>query len=1064
MRILVLFKLCLHWAAILGKDFSESIKKEVAQLNRIIRWGLKNTIAVFLLVLVVLAAGILSTQKIKLETFPDVSNPVLTITATQPGATAEDIEKSLTNPIEDAIKRLNDYESLTSSSGENAVNITVTYPLGTDLDEKERELDSTLAKLDLPEEAEVEVNQMKMENVPVYVAAISAKDGEALQKRLENEIIPELEQVQGVSSVELQGTKATKVEINVDTDKAEQAGLDLQTIKTAIQNADYSLPAGTVEQDGNTIAVRLAGKLAKVEDLKKIEIAGMQATSPQTGKGSGRQAPLSAAGNQPTQAVKLGDIAKIRTITEKSEIVKVNGDDAFLLQVTKEQNANTTDVSRAVRSVLAKHQKEMSFDINPIFDQGKESEESVASLIREGLYGALFVVVVIALFLRNIRATLIALISLPISVLATISLLEVMNFTLNMMTLGGMAVAIGRIVDDSIVVIENIFRWKQQKGTAYQGKELVYHATKEVIQAVASSTFVTVVVFLPLAFVDGIIGQFFRPFAVSVVVSILVSLLVAILLIPVLGSSFIRKVKHEKKESMLTRVYEKLLRGVLNKKAWVITLSILLLIGSLGMLPLIGFTFLPSEEANMMEAKISLPSNTTLAAMEDLATKVDHKLNDMGLFAKRQMTVGNKGMGFGMRGGRNSTNQEILFTLELKKGASINAALEKVEKSVTELAQKENPKATVTVKEQAQRGPGGGNNVEVKLYGDNLNNLEQAAKQVEDLFKQNNELKNVSNNMQETRTAWEITLNDEGKKLGINPTQVMAAINERIEPVEVGEYELDGKEQSLVLSYDRNITSESQLKELTIATAVGKKKLKEIANIHSVQLPQAILHENGETYAQVSANLKGNDTFAVTDQIRKDLAALSLPEGIRAEVGGGEKDIQEGLISLGTSIVVAIGLVFIILTLTYGGLLTPMIILSSLLFVPIGSLAGLLLTGHSLSMSVMIGLLMLVGIVVTNAIVLLDRVEKHRKTGMELNTALIQAAKTRLRPILMTAIATIFALIPLAVSGESTTLLSQDLAITVIGGLTTSTLLTLVFVPTLYAIIGKYRKFEKIDF
>ncbi|MBN2910690.1 efflux RND transporter permease subunit [Polycladomyces sp. WAk] len=1032
-------------------------------MNSIIRWSLKNTIAVFLLVLIVLAAGILTTQRIKLETFPDVSNPVLTVTATQPGATAEDIEKSLTNPIEDAIKRLNDYESLTSSSGENAVNITVTYPLGTDLDEKERELDSALAKLDLPEEAEVEVNQMKLENLPVYMAAISAKDGEALQKRLENEIIPELEQIKGVSSVELQGTNTSKVEINVDTDKAEQAGLDLQTIKTAIQNAEYSLPAGTVEQDGNTIAVRLAGKLAKVEDLKNIEIAGMQA-SPQTGKGGGRQAPPSAAGNIPARAVKLGDIAEIRTITEKSEIVKVNGDDAFLLQVTKEQNANTTDVSQAVRSVLAKHQKEMSFYINLIFDQGKEAEESVASLIREGLYGALFVVVVIALFLRNIRATLIALISLPISVLATISLLEVMDFTLNMMTLGGMAVAIGRIVDDSIVVIENIFRWKQQKGAAYQGKELVYHATKEVIQAVASSTFVTVVVFLPLAFVDGIIGQFFRPFAVSVVVSILVSLLVAILLIPVLGSSFIRKVKHEEKETVLTRAYEKLLRGALNKKAWVITLSILLLVGTFGMLPLIGFTFLPSEEANMMEAKISLPPNTTLPAMEDLAEKVDHKLNDMGLFVKRQMTVGNKGMGFGMHGGRNSTNQEILFTLELKKGRSINDALEKVEKSVTELAQQENPKATVTVKEAAQRGPGGGNNVEVKLYGDDLKNLEQAAKQVEDLFKQNNELKNVSNNMQETRTAWEIKLNDEGKKLGLNPAQVMAAVNERLEPVEVGEYELDGKEKSLILSYDRNITSEAQLKELTITTPAGKKKLQDIADIQTVQLPQAILHENGETYAQVSANLKGNDTFAVTDKIRRDLDALSFPEGIRVEVGGGEEDIREGLISLGTSIVVAIGLVFIILTLTYGGLLTPMIILSSLLFVPIGSLAGLLLTGHSLSMSAMIGLLMLVGIVVTNAIVLLDRVESRRKKGMELKTALIEAAKTRLRPILMTAIATIFALIPLAVSGESTTLLSQDLAITVIGGLTTSTLLTLVFVPTLYAIFGKYRKFEKIDF
>jgi len=482
------------------------------------------------------------------------------------------------------------------------------------------------------------------------------------------------------------------------------------------------------------------------------------------------------------------------------------------------------------------------------------------------------------------------------------------------------------------------------------------------------------------------------------------------------------------------------------------------------MIPWIGFSFLPSEEARMMEANISLPSNTTAEATQDLADQIDQQLKDMGLFDKRQMTSGNQNVGHGMRGRQSHENQAIQFRLELKKGVSINSALEKVEKEVTESVQKEIPKATVSVKEEADQGPGGGNHVEIKLYGDNLHHLEQAAKQVEHLFKQNNELKNVSNQMQETRTAWEITLNENGKKWGVSPEQVMAQIHERLEPVEVGPYEMDGKEKSLVLAFDEKIAFESQLKNMPVATPSGKKSLQDIAEIQTVDLPQAILHENGETYATVSATLKGDDTFSATEKIRQDLDALSLPEGVRVEIGGGEEEIQEGLVSLGTSIAVAIGLVFIILTLTYGGLLTPIIILSSLLFVPIGSLTGLLLTGHSLSMSAMIGLLMLVGIVVTNAIVLLDRVESHRKAGIDLDTSLIEAAKTRLRPILMTAIATICALIPLALAGESGVLLSQDLAITVIGGLATSTLLTLVFVPILYAIFGKYRKFEKVDF
>ncbi|SFJ71793.1 efflux RND transporter permease subunit [Thermoflavimicrobium dichotomicum] len=1030
-------------------------------MNGMIRWSLKNSTAVFLLVLVVLFSGVMATQNIKLETFPDVSNPILTVQGTQPGATAEDIEKNLTKPIEDAIKRLNDYENLTSTSGENSVNVTVTYPLGTDLDEKERKLDSALSKLALPEQAEVQVSQMKLENLPVYQAALSSKNGDELQTLLEDKIIPELEQTKGISTVQLKGKKTAEVEIKVNLDKAEKEGLTLQSIKNAIQNEKYSLPAATAEKNGNTIAVRLTGKMPKVEDLKAIIISGSGANmsaNPQVGKGGRTQAPAS--GNTQPKTVRLGDIAEIKTVSKKSEINKVNGNEAFLLEVTKEQNANTTDVSKSVREILKKYQQQEDFDINPIFDQGQKAEDSVAGLIREGLYGALFVVVVIALFLRNVRATIIALVSIPLSILVTLSLLEMMDYTLNIMTLGGMAVAIGRIVDDSIVVIENIYRWKQQKGKQLTHKELVYRATKEVVRAVASSTFVTVVVFLPLTFVEGIIGQFFRPFAISVAISILVSLLVAIMLIPVMGASFFKKVKHHSHESLLTRSYEKWLRGALRKKAWVIVTSILLLFGALSMTPAIGFSFLPSEEASRIEANITLPAATTLTAAEELAKKIDDHLNEMDLFVKRQMTVGGTALRRGFRGGQGANEREIKFTLEIKDGVSVNDTLEKVEKEVSQLAQKEIPTATISVKEEVQGGPGSGNNIDVKLFGDNLKDLEQAARQVEDLLKQHKELKNISNNMQKTRLAWEVSLNDEGKKLGISPNQVMALINERLQPIEVGTYELDGTEQSLVLLYDQKVSSESQLQEIEINTPAGEKKLKEIADIRTANLPSAILHENGKIYAQVSAKIKGDNTFAVTDQIHQDIQSLSLPKGIQVQVGGGEEDIKEGLTSLGTAIAIAIGLVFLILTVTYGGLLTPMVILSSLLFVPVGALTGLWITGQTISMSAMVGLLMLVGIVVTNAIVLLDRVESKRKAGMELTEALIDAAKTRLRPILMTAIATICALIPLALSGASTELISKGLAVTVIGGLTTSTLLTLIFVPVLYAIVGKYRRIE----
>ncbi|MCH5585176.1 efflux RND transporter permease subunit [Shimazuella sp. AN120528] len=1007
------------------------------------KWSLKNNIVIILLAIIVIVSGVLVTGKLKLETIPDVSNPILTVQANQPGASAEDIEKDVTKPLEDAIKQQNDYESFTSTSSDNVTSIQITYPYGTDLDKKEQELNNNFAKVALPEKAEFQIKRISLEDLPVYSAALSTKYEADLQKELEDKIIPELEKTDGVNEVTLKGTKTTKVAIQVNLEKARQKGLSLSTIQQSIQNQEYALPAGSAETKDNTIAVRLVGHIQKVADLKNIPIIP-------TAAGANPQLAAS------VKPVKLGDIAQIKTISEQNEISKVNGENAFQIEVTKDKDANTTDVSKAVRDILAKYQQNVAFKIHTIADQGDATEKSISSLIHEALYGAIFVVLIIALFLRNIRATIIALISIPISILVTLNLMEPMGYTLNIMTLGGLAVAVGRIVDDSIVVIENIFRWKQQKGNELTQKQIVLRATKEVGTAVASSTFVTIAVFLPLAFVSGMVGEIFRPFALTVAISILVSLIVAFTLIPMLGASFFKKVAYHSEETRLSRIYGKLLHGALRQKALVIIASLFLLIGSLAMIPRLGFSFLPSGDAELVTSEITLPTGTTLGATEDLANKLENKMKEMNLFDKRQVTVGMSNM-LQMA---DTNQQKITFTLELKNGVSVDDALTKVEKEMTKISQDKYPNAKVKVSEQAHAGPGSGNNVEVKLYGDNLKNLTTASNQIEDLFNQNKDLKNVTNNSQETRKAWNITLNQEGKDLGLTPGQVMQTVSEHLQPLDVGTYTLDGLDKSLVLEYNDKISTEAQLKAIKIQTAKGEKALSDIADVKWSNVPASILHENGDTYTKVTALVKGNNTLKVTDQIKQDIDALSLPSGITVQVGGGNQDITDGLTSLGISIVIAIGLVFVILSMTYGGLLTPLVILSSLLFVPIGAIAGLLITGQPISMSVMIGLLMLVGIVVTNAIVLLDRVESKRKAGLGLQQALMDAAKTRLRPILMTALATICALIPLALSTDSSLLISQGLAITVIGGLTTSTLLTLFFVPALYALVGKFRKIE----
>jgi multidrug efflux pump subunit AcrB len=952
------------------------------------KWSLKNSIVITLLSLIVIVSGVLISRNLKLETIPDVSNPVLTVQANQPGASAEDIEKNVTKQLEDTIKQQNDYESLTSTSSDNIASIQITYPYGTDLDKKEQELNNNFSKLVLPEKADFQIKQINLEDLPVYSASLSTKYVADLQKELEEKIIPELEKTKGINEVTVKGTKTSTISIMVNLEKAKAKGITLSTIQQSIKNQEYALPAGSAETKDNTISVRLVGDIQKVADLKNIPIVHTALeVNPQ----------LAAA----TAPVKLGDIAEIKTISEQTEISKVNGENAFQIDVTKDQDANTTDVSKTTREILTKYQQNVAFKIHPIFDQGKETEKSINSLIKEALYGAIFVVLIIALFLRNFRATIIALISLPISILAALAIFEPMGYTLNIMTLGGMAVAVGRIVDDSIVVIENIFRWKQQKGDQLSNKQLVLHATKEVGTAVSSSTFVTIAVFLPLAFVSGMIGEVFRPFALTVAISILVSLLVAITLIPILGASFFKKVQHHSEDTRLSRLYGKLLHGALRQKTLVIIASIFLLIGSLAMIPRLGFAFLPGEEANQVTSEVTLPVSTTLGATEDLANELEDKMKETNLFAKQQVTIGISNMQSGPAAGLETNEQKIVFALELKEDESIDDALTKVEKEMTKISHDKYPKAKVKVSEQAQAGPGAGNDIQVKLYGENLKNLSAAANQVEDLFNQNKDLKNISNNSEETRIAWEVTLNRTGKELGLTPEQVMSSVNEHLQPLDVGNYELGGSDQSLVLEYNDKVSTLAKLKAIKIQTAKGEKALSDIAVVKSSNVPASILHENGDTYTTVSALIKGDDTLAVTDEINQNIDALSLPSGVKVQVGGGNEDITEGLTSLGIAIVIAIGLVFVILSITYGGVLTPLVILSSLLFVPIGAISGLLITGQPISMSVMIGvmigLLMLVGIVVTNAIVLLDRVESKRKAGMKLNQSLLEAAKTRLR-------------------------------------------------------------------
>ncbi|OCT13488.1 hypothetical protein A8709_17960 [Paenibacillus pectinilyticus] len=1006
-------------------------------MSWITKLSLKNGVAVVILCMLVLGYGLYSATQIKQQTFPDLEFPAVFVQASYPGASTEEVENEVTTPVESLLLGMKGYDSLTSTSSENMASIFLQYPFGTNMDKANADVEAAIGKLKLPDRATVSLQRLSINSAPIYEAAVfsNKENAQALQDKLENEVVPKLRKLAGVNSITLGGTDSSEIRIQVDKEKTAQAGISLTSIQNAIQSLNYALPLGTVTQDQTTIPIRLVGNLDSLQKVKDLKLA---------------------------PGLKLTDIAEITTVSSQNSITRFNGNPSFTISVLKNQDANTADVANLVKDALATYEGAGGLDTHVISDSGAEIEHSVSSLVREGLYGTLFCILIIFLFLRNVRATIISIISLPISIFVTIAVLHQMGYTLNIMTLGGIAVSIGRIVDDSIVVIENIYRWRQEKGTEMKGKELAYKATKEVIGAVASSTLATVVVFLPLAFVSGIIGEFFRPFSYAVVISIVTSLLVSVMLIPILGAKFFKKAVGHEKEGFLQRGFEKLLRGALKRKALSIGTAIVLLVGSLATIPVLGVTFLPSTPAPTAQINLVLPTKSGLDQTAKVSEAVEAYVKALPGIVDYKVDIGGKGDNpFALTGPSNKAT----FNATFAEGTDIDPMLAKMNTELQPIVVASVPDTKVEAKAGAQEsGPPTGNAIDVSLYSNNPNDLASASKQVEQLLKQNTELKEITNNLSDVTAKWVLTLNGAGRDANISSFQIMQVVNEQLRPLSVGTYTLDGKAIAITMAYKQQIGSKQQLEDIAIPTAAGVKKLKDIADVSESSAPTSVNHEDGKPFAKVSAQIKGSNTAEVTKNVKKDIESLALPSTVELKFGGGLEMINEGFASIGIAIGSAIGLVFLVMSMTFGGLLTPLIILSSLLFVPVGALGGLLITGQSLSMSVMIGLLMLVGIVVTNAVVLLDRVEKNRKTGMDLTEAIVEAAKIRMRPILMTACATILALVPLALSkSASSSLISSGLAITVIGGLATSTLLTLIVLPVIYLITGKRRKVQEVE-
>ncbi|OFL46924.1 multidrug transporter [Nosocomiicoccus sp. HMSC067E10] len=1044
-------------------------------VKRIVDFSIKNKLAIVLMTIIITLGGVYSASKMKMEMLPDIDSPVLTITTPYPGATPETVLNDVTEKIESRVKSMEGVEDIQSQSLQNASAITVIYDYGTDMDKATDEVETIIDELDLPDGVESSsIDTISMYTFPIISYSFTEKDNDLkdLTQRLEEDLIPEIEGVEGVSSASFSGQQIERVELSFDEAALKKHDLKEDDVLQFISGTSNDFPLGLYTFDDELRSILIDGRFNTVEELKELNIPAGEPEAPEIDDETKMKlAAMSDAEREEFQkemeqkaldaglkTVKLKDVAEINTVSERESISKTNGKDSLAIQVVKSNDANTVAVANEIKETVDTFLKDnKDIDAVLMMDQAKPIEDSIKTMFEKALLGAAFAVIVILLFLRDFKSTLISVVSIPMSILMAFVILKQLDVSINIMTLGAMTVAIGRVIDDSIVVIENIYRRLTKEDETLQGRELITAATKQMFIPIMSSTIVTIVVFVPLAFITGEVGQIFKPFALTVVFALLASLLIAITIVPMLAHFFFRKgvkVKPHHKKNRIADSYRKILEWTLSHKVISSIVLVVIFVGSLALTPFVGTSFISTGEDKFLALTYKPSPGETIEEVVKHGEEAEQELKKNSDVTNIQYSAG----------GDNPFNPV----------ASNDMAMMVEYKSDTENFEEESAKVLEKLEQFDHKGTwssidvatgGASNEVKVTIKGTDFDKIKAASEEVEAVLSEHKELSNVKSDVSDSYTEYRIVVDQEkAAKLGLTAGQIAMELNQ-YEPkqvvTEVGEV---GKTQEVILKHDKKENwTEDDLKNNTIKSPLGKDvKYSEFTTIETGDTQDTIKRLNGDMYATVSGKILSNDVGTVTSEVIQEVNKLEVEDGVTVEVGGTNDDIEESFQQLGLAMLAAILIVYVVLVLTFHGGIAPFSILFSLPFTITGVIIALLISGETLSVPALIGLLMLIGIVVTNAIVLIDRVIHMEERGLSTRDALLEAASTRVRPILMTALATIGALIPLIFGGDSSILISRALGITVIGGLVSSTLLTLIVVPIVYEVLMNIKhKFVK---
>ena len=1020
--------------------------------------AVKKPITTIMIFVGVIVLGIYSYFQLPVDYFPKMDPPMITVFTFYPGANAADVEQNITRKLEDGFGSLSNLKKLKSSSKENISVITLEYEWGSNLDEAVNEVRNAVgtAENDLPDEVESPtILKLSTSMVPVMMFSVSSDESyEGIKDILDNQLIQPLNRIDGVGNILQIGAPVRAVMVDVDPRKLDAYNLSVEQIGGVLAANNLNLPSGSLEMGKSDFPLRLQGEFENSDIIKNLIIS-----------------------NKDGRTVYLKDVASVRdSLKDIKSYERANGKKTVRIMIQKQSDANTVSVAKEVKQKVEELKNTLPPDvkISVLMDSSVNTVNSINNLAETVLYALIFVVLVVLFFLGNWRSTFITALSIPISLIVGFIYMYLSGGTINIITLSAISIAIGLVVDDSIVVIENITKKLDRGGYP---REAAIYGTNEVSLAVIASTLTIIAVFLPLTMLGGMTGILFKPLGFIVTISITTSVIVALTLTPMLPDkkSFSGRIYWFSQNFLgkLDNGYEKILSWVVGHRWLVVGIAFMIFTASMGLIKYIGTEFMPASDNNRISATVKLVQGVKL----DETTIIAHKLDSIFMKKYPEIEIVSSSAGTGDENSMaaifsQTGNYIISYTFKMKERKDRKRDIFQISDELRTDIQQFPDVEIFNVDPGGSRaassmmGMGGGSNLEVNIFGHDFDKTNILSEQIAQAMKEIKGTKDVLISRDKEKAELQLVLNDEKMTyFGLNTVTVAAALRNRVTGLTATKYKEEGNEYDVIIRYDERFRKSTEdIMNVSIQNPEGKFiKLNEIAEIKQFYTPPNIDRQNKTRVVTVSAALSGSDLGSVRTALDQKIAKMDIPPDVTVEFGGSADDMQKSFKDIITLLLLVLLLVYIVMAAQFESLAEPFIIMLAVPFALTGVFIALFIFNSTINVISLIGVVMLVGIVVKNGIILVDFANLLRNRGLSLKQAIVQAGRSRLRPVLMTSLTMILAMIPMIMTKGEGSEMWRPMSIAIFGGLTISTLVTLVLVPAIYTMfgIGKIRRERK---